>query len=284
MSRTASRPRSLLRPPPRRRTLLWALPAGVGVGLLFGAAIGGSAGPWGRDVPGGAMPVADPGGATAELGALRQELAALRQVVAAEAERVARLRAEAEALRREPSPAARNPAPRVAAAPQDPAPRAEPAPPDRTPRAEPALREPARRVEPVAREPAPPVEPPRRAAPEPAPPRPPPATEAALARPPPPVRLGAPRVVVHFRAGSEAGMAAAQGIAAALRDGGLEPTALRPVEGVPSQRVVRYFHAEDAGAAARLAGQLGRGWAIQDFRTYAPSPSPQLLEVWIPER
>jgi hypothetical protein len=48
--------------------------------------------------------------------------------------------------------------------------------------------------------------------------------------------------------------------------------------------VVRYFHADDAGAAARLAGRLGRGWAIQDFRGYEPSPSPGTLEVWVPDR
>jgi hypothetical protein len=47
---------------------------------------------------------------------------------------------------------------------------------------------------------------------------------------------------------------------------------------------VRYFHAEDAPAAARLAGRLGRGWALQDFRSYEPLPSPGLLEVWLPDR
>ncbi len=51
-----------------------------------------------------------------------------------------------------------------------------------------------------------------------------------------------------------------------------------------AQRVVRYVHAEDATAAARLAGRLGRGWAIQDFRAYHPSPTPQTIEVWMPER
>ena len=55
-------------------------------------------------------------------------------------------------------------------------------------------------------------------------------------------------------------------------------------EATPSQRVVRYFHSEDAPAAARLAGRLGRGWALQDFRSYEPLPSPGLLEVWLPDR
>ena len=59
---------------------------------------------------------------------------------------------------------------------------------------------------------------------------------------------------------------------------------VRPAPAVPSQRVVRYFHSGDAPAAARLAGRLGRGWAIQDFRGYEPLPSPGTLEVWLPER
>jgi hypothetical protein len=48
--------------------------------------------------------------------------------------------------------------------------------------------------------------------------------------------------------------------------------------------VVRYFHAADAAAAARLAGRLGPGWAIQDFRALSPSPPPQTLELWLPDR
>jgi hypothetical protein len=45
---------------------------------------------------------------------------------------------------------------------------------------------------------------------------------------------------------------------------------------------VRYFHDEDAAAAARLAARLGPGWAIQDFRAFLPQPAPQTLEVWLP--
>jgi len=57
---------------------------------------------------------------------------------------------------------------------------------------------------------------------------------------------------------------------------------LRQAPFVPSTPVVRYFHAEDQGAAASLAARLGRGWAIQDFRAYIPQPPPQTLEVWLP--
>jgi hypothetical protein len=95
---------------------------------------------------------------------------------------------------------------------------------------------------------------------------------------------GQPRVFVHHRTGSAAGAEAAAALVAPLREGGFDVPDVRPVPAVPSQRVVRYFHAEDAAAAARLAGRLGRGWAIQDFRGYEPSPGPGTLEVWVPDR
>lgn len=132
---------------------------------------------------------------------------------------------------------------------------------------------------------APPATDPRRAAPAIPPPAAPP-----LVRPPPP-RPGAarvPRIVVHYRDGSAAGAEAARAVLAAMsqRDGaaGAPQAELRAVAAVPSQRVVRYFRAEDAAAAARLAGQLGRGWAVQDFGAYEPAPVTPLLEVWLPDR
>jgi hypothetical protein len=99
-----------------------------------------------------------------------------------------------------------------------------------------------------------------------------------------PASGGQPRVFVHHRTGSAAGAEAAAALAAPLREGGFEVPEIRPVPAVPSQRVVRYFHGEDAATAARLAGRLGRGWAIQDFRGYEPSPGPGTLEVWVPDR
>ncbi|MCB4823996.1 hypothetical protein [Roseicella aerolata] len=95
---------------------------------------------------------------------------------------------------------------------------------------------------------------------------------------------GQPRVFVHHRAGSPAAAEAASALLGSLRDGGFDISELRATSAVPSQRVVRYFHADDAAAAARLAGRLGRGWAIQDFRGYEPTPSPGTLEVWVPDR
>jgi len=47
---------------------------------------------------------------------------------------------------------------------------------------------------------------------------------------------------------------------------------------------VRYFHDSDAAAAARVAARLGPGWAIQDFRAFSPSPPPQTVEIWLPDR
>ncbi|MFC7538457.1 LytR C-terminal domain-containing protein [Siccirubricoccus deserti] len=111
------------------------------------------------------------------------------------------------------------------------------------------------------------------------------APPARPARPEPAAALASgPRVFVHYRGGSPAAAEAASTAAALLRDSGFEVSDLRTVQSVPAQRVVRYFHAEDAGAAARLAGRLGRGWAIQDFRNFEPSPAPQTLEIWLPER
>lgn len=95
---------------------------------------------------------------------------------------------------------------------------------------------------------------------------------------------GQQRVVLHHRAGSYAASEAAGAMAAQVREAGFDLNETRAVTATPSQRVVRYFHSEDAPAAARLAGRLGRGWALQDFRSYEPLPASGLLEVWLPDR
>jgi hypothetical protein len=103
---------------------------------------------------------------------------------------------------------------------------------------------------------------------------------------PPAVPAEAPgrplRVFVHHRANSAPGAAAAEEVAQTLRGVGVEVQGVRPAPFVPATPVVRYFHDEDQAAAARLAGRLGRGWAIQDFRAFLPQPPPQTLEVWLP--
>lgn len=123
----------------------------------------------------------------------------------------------------------------------------------------------------------------RRRAPEPAVAAPAsPAATPILAQPPAPDPSARPvRVVVRHRANSPGASAAASEVAQSLRGGGFEVQGLRGAPFVPSTPVVRYFHEEDQGAAAQLAGRLGRGWAIQDFRAYLPKPAPQTLEVWL---
>ncbi|MBL6079396.1 hypothetical protein JMJ56_15360 [Belnapia sp. T18] len=119
-----------------------------------------------------------------------------------------------------------------------------------------------------------------------------PPTPQPLAPPPRPLRLpetaaaapGQPRVYIHLRAGSVAAASAASELAPQLREAGFDLGEPRVVTATPSQRVVRYFHGEDAPAAARLAGRLGRGWAIQDFRNFEPAPSTGTLEIWLPDR
>jgi hypothetical protein len=89
------------------------------------------------------------------------------------------------------------------------------------------------------------------------------------------------RVFVHHRANSAAASTAASEVAQNLRGGGFDVQGVRGSPFVPSTPVVRYFHEEDQAAAARLAGRLGRGWAIQDFRAFVPRPPPQTLEIWL---
>lgn len=123
----------------------------------------------------------------------------------------------------------------------------------------------------------------------PAPGAPPPITAAPMP-PPRPARAetlpgtSQPRVFIHLRAGSAVAADVAASLVQPLREAGFDLGELRPVTNTPSQRVVRYFHTEDAAAAARLAGRLGRGWAIQDFRGYEPAPALQTLEIWLPDR
>ena len=90
------------------------------------------------------------------------------------------------------------------------------------------------------------------------------------------------RVFVHHRTDSAQGAASAEEVSDRLREAGVETQAPRTAPFVPSTPVVRFFHDEDQAAAARIAGRLGRGWAIQDFRAYQPQPAPQTIEIWVP--
>jgi hypothetical protein len=193
-----------------------------------------------------------PGPRAAEVAAEEARLAALREARIGLEGEIAALRAEIEAARLAvPDPKT------LPTQPAGPAPaqltRLVPATPAVPPAAEPAARPP---TEPVSRPPAEPV---------------------ARPQADPPLRI-----VLHHRAASSQGASAAEEVAGRLREAGLEVQATRTAPFVPSTPVVRYFHEEDQAAAARIAGRLGRGWAIQDFRAYQPQPSPQTIEVWIP--
>jgi hypothetical protein len=230
------------------------LTAGLG-GMILGLALRPSA-----------LPPAPPPVAAAQpsSAALAEEVAVLRQAIAAEQARldaVTRARVEAEArfaaAQRE---ASQRDVSQREASPREPTPRD---PTQRDAAREAAAREALARREVVAV------------------PVPPPAARPARPEPAP---AAGPRIFVHYRGGSAAAAEAASSAAALLRDSGFEVGDLRAVQSVPAQRVVRYFHAEDAATAARLAGRLGRGWAIQDFRSFEPLPASQTLEIWLPER
>ena len=94
------------------------------------------------------------------------------------------------------------------------------------------------------------------------------------------------RVVIHYRADSVAGEAEAQSIATRLLPGA-GSTETRAVADVPRAANIRYFFAQDEGAARDLASMLGRGgtsWSVRDFTTYEPKPRAGTIEVWIPPR
>jgi hypothetical protein len=107
---------------------------------------------------------------------------------------------------------------------------------------------------------------------------PPPAPPQPAAEPP---RRG-PRVFIHHRASSAAGLASATDLAGALRRAGMTVAAVRATPNVPTTPVVRFFHTADRAEAARLASRLGSGWAVQDFRAFPSLPARGTLEIWLP--
>ena len=65
----------------------------------------------------------------------------------------------------------------------------------------------------------------------------------------------------------------------AVRNAGLEVASSSASRFGVAKSEVRYFHQEDASAAARLAEIIGA--EIRDFSTYRPVPPPGRLEVWL---
>lgn len=72
------------------------------------------------------------------------------------------------------------------------------------------------------------------------------------------------------------------------REGGYPLVVLRDVDFAISSPRIRYFHAGDAAAAARLArfldmrDSIDESWPVQDFSHYRPQPAPGTIEVYIP--
>jgi hypothetical protein len=91
------------------------------------------------------------------------------------------------------------------------------------------------------------------------------------------------RVFVHHRAGSEGSVRATVAAIRATRAAGLPIVDVRLVTAVPPASDVRYFFADDAAEAARLARQLGPEWRVRDFRHYPRPPRAGTLEVWVAE-
>jgi len=94
-------------------------------------------------------------------------------------------------------------------------------------------------------------------------------------------------VVIHFRSASPADEREAGRLAAALgTDAGSAQT--RAVADVPRTAMIRYFFDEDKEAAQNVARTLGRAsgmtWAVRDFTSYRPGPSPGTIEAWLPPR
>ena len=135
-----------------------------------------------------------------------------------------------------------------------------------------------------------PAEPPRAAVvPEEVPQAPVPADEEPAAT----VPSGAPRVFIHFTAGSADGAALARRLSERLPREGFAVAGLRPVNFRIGSGGVRYFFARDREEARRLlsagmralgrgAGPLPRGAA--DFTHYAPKPQPGTIEIWLSTR
>lgn len=87
------------------------------------------------------------------------------------------------------------------------------------------------------------------------------------------------RVFVHFP--PSVGSAAREAEVAALHQGGF--ATVEPIRANASIDTtnVRFFHAEDADAARRLAASLGDGAVVRDFTDISPPPRRGRLEVWM---
>lgn len=105
--------------------------------------------------------------------------------------------------------------------------------------------------------------------------------------------LTAPRVVIHYSTGNASGASLAQSIAAALGGDRFGEPEIRAVQQTVATASIRYFHAADRDAAARLVASVrpllasaGRAAPVTpiDFTDFTPLPRPGTLEIWVPSR
>jgi hypothetical protein len=96
--------------------------------------------------------------------------------------------------------------------------------------------------------------------------------------------VAGPRVFVQYRTGSS-GQQLASDLTRRLLTSDFSYAEMRPVPVSTQIPLIRYFHAEDAGAARKLADLLrgdGGDFRVQYARGASAGGSDGLLEVWIP--
>lgn len=91
--------------------------------------------------------------------------------------------------------------------------------------------------------------------------------------------LAGVRVFVH--APPSVGRAGAESVVATLAAAGFPEVRRAGARDSVAGTNVRYFHAEDAAAAHRIATTLGDGAIARDFTSFRPSPRGGTLEVWL---
>lgn len=91
--------------------------------------------------------------------------------------------------------------------------------------------------------------------------------------------LAGTRVFVH--APPSVGRAGAEEIVASLTNAGFPDVSRVSARESVAATNIRYFLAEDAATAQRLAAILGNGAVARDFTAFRPSPRSGTLEVWL---
>jgi hypothetical protein len=105
--------------------------------------------------------------------------------------------------------------------------------------------------------------------PPPAVPRPDPQKEPVLVTP----------ATFHLHVPQKSSGPAVTSVTAALRDVGFKDMLVAQSPYTIRETQVRYYHKQDAGAAALAAGQTGA--LLRDFTDYSPKPDAGVIEIWM---